>query len=793
MYLPKQFLSAILLLTTVATFSQTESANKSRISTAITNYFKPDRENIHLHMNKNQYLSTEDIWFKGYIIEKKTGSPYGTTSNVFVQLLDEQGKYLNSKLYYAENSTFDGHFPLEDNYKTGVYYLQVYTNYMNNFTEDESSVYKIAVINPNEGQVVNTTKPKLDTAEMTFYPESGVFLQGTSNTIGVRLADCNQIGISVPKGEVHDSKGNVVTTFSTNQFGYGKFDLLSTAAEQYKVVYELNDKKVEKLLALPSLKGITFSANNYALANKAVIKIKTNSNTISEIADQPYTLVIQKADAVTAIDFSFKSNVLEQTVVIPSEELLDGLTTIYVVDKNLRKIAERSIFKPRSALAKTTLQLAGKSLDSLKISGISPLKFATLSVSVLPEEALSESSANSIYSSLLFDNYLSTPIVNAGYFLNDFNRKKHFELDNMLLTKTTKYNWDAMLASPPDATKFQFDSGLTIKGTVNTELDNPTANRVHMTSILLGIDETVLLNEKKEFYFDNLMAVDSTNLHFELLDAKSKASQLKMYPQIVGNNRKLVKSFKVMPSGCGLGSQVEATSLHFPVKGDGIELEEVAIEGRAVKKDTLTFDRRWGNNMANGYKIGENEKRSHRDVLNFIAAHGYDVLISGGNVQIVGRAVRSLSGSSSPAVYMDDMPLNDLTQLLNYPMDNVDEIYINKRSFGGGASTPNGIIRIYNKKFLSSSSAIKIRSQAFVVTNGFQDFKSYENVKYQNYNGAEFKNFGVIGWLPMIETTDTGAFRFSVPNLAQKNIRLQIEGIASNGDLISETITVNVE
>ena len=58
----------------------------------LINYFKLDRENIHLHLNKTIYSTNETVWFKGYIIEKKESKLNFLTTNVHVRLLDSNKK-----------------------------------------------------------------------------------------------------------------------------------------------------------------------------------------------------------------------------------------------------------------------------------------------------------------------------------------------------------------------------------------------------------------------------------------------------------------------------------------------------------------------------------------------------------------------------------------------------------------------------------------------------------------------------------------------------------------------------
>ena len=153
----KIYFSLLLLVNANFIFSQVSITQES-VSSKLADYYKFERENIHLHLNKVNYLTTEDIWFKGYIIEKKIKAPYAVTSNVYVNFLDSNGNKISNKLFYAENSTFQGTFKLDESLKTGKYFLQVYTNFMNNFSEDESSVFEVNIINPNEKNTIDDSK-----------------------------------------------------------------------------------------------------------------------------------------------------------------------------------------------------------------------------------------------------------------------------------------------------------------------------------------------------------------------------------------------------------------------------------------------------------------------------------------------------------------------------------------------------------------------------------------------------------------------------------------------------------
>ncbi|ESU29373.1 hypothetical protein FLJC2902T_07700 [Flavobacterium limnosediminis JC2902] len=772
-------------------FSQAEKGNiTDKISDAFTEYFKMDRENIHLHLNKNVFLPKDEIWFKGYIIEKKSKKPYLPTTNVNIALYDEKGTKIKTYLFYADNSIFEGNIKVDENLSTGTYYLQVYTNYMNNFAEDESSVFELKIINPNDGKTIpNTDTINYNTITTEFFPESTVFLEGTSNTVAIRIADCNGNGLSVKDGEIIDPQGVTITNFSTNDLGYGKFEIVQTKNVLYKAVFKINDTKTEKILPIPTATGIAFSTNNYTFGNKTTIKVKTNTASLAEYKNEPLTLVIQQDDFTSYVPFSFKENSTEQLLALPNENFMDGVNAIYLVDKNQKKIAERIIYKPWKFDRNIGLKIIKKQNDSLFISGTSTILSGTLSISVLPNDTKSLSDKKTMYNSFLLDNQLSEKSTHGNYFLSNFSKRKHYELDTYLMCQKSKYNWQNILTTAPKE-KFDFDSGLTIKGTINIPVKDK-ASKVQMSSLTSGLSEVSLINDKNEFYFKNILVSDSTLVHFSLLNKKDQMYELKSASQILNNNRLFIKPFKNNLKDCPLAvtANPNTSDYSFPKIANTIQLDSVSIVAK-TKGPKLTNVKRFNNSMSKGYKISDADWS--RDILQFIAANGYDVSYDGGSAKILGRRVTSFLGSKSPAVYMDDVPVSDFNQLIGYNLKFVDEIYINKSGYGGGMDASNGIIRIYTKKTIGGNSKTKINSQSFLIKNGFEKTKQFVNPKYTSYNNEGFINFGTIHWEPYVETDENGIFNFSIPNYYLKSLKVVIEGISSDGQLISETKIIEI-
>ncbi|MEW5674965.1 hypothetical protein ABGT15_01470 [Flavobacterium enshiense] len=765
------------------------NTNKIRINDALESYYKLDREKIHLHLNKNQFITTDDIWFKGYITEKKSGLPYDLTSNTYVNLLDENGLILQSQLFYAENSTFEGSFKLKKNFKTGVYYLQTYTNYMNNFSEDESSKYKIVIINPAEEKIATERKIDYASLTITLFPESGSFLENTFNTIAVKLSDCHNNGMMVQNAKVVDSKGNSITDFSTNEFGYGKFDITPNHSETYKIIINTDKKTIEKTLPQPSLTGITFSANSYTFQDKVILKLKTNSRSLETIGKLPYTIIIQKDNSATSLDFSFDEKT-EKTITLPSNSLSFGINTIRLLDKDLLQIGERVVYRAPYFNRQTSLSILKQASDSIHIKGNTSLKLAEISISVLPEKTLFDNNTTSFYGNKIF-NDLKESLPNERHFINDFSKKKHYELDNILMTSQSKYEWRNILNNTPQE-KHEFDVGLTIRGTVNSDLSDRASYKINMNSIVLGFNEFTSLNDKNEFYFKNLYVTDSATIHFNLLNKNAKTKELKMYSAVSNGKRKFNKPFKPQLILCSDTFEKTTSETAFPISVDATMLDSITINTQK-RKNELTKKLKFSNAMAKGYKITDKEQTSYRDVLQFIASHGYNVSTQAGTVTIVSQSFTTVLGSKSPQVFLDDAPVHDFNLLMNYSLEYIDEIYINKRGFGGGMDAANGIIRIYSKTGVNGArSGIKIKSGSLLIDGGFQQATNFKTPKYTSFRNSGFNHYGTINWIPKVQTNENGDFTFAFPNLYQTSVKVIIEGISSDGQTISEIKTITI-
>ena len=591
--------------------------------------------------------------------------------------------------------------------------------------------------------------------------------------------------------KVYDAKNNMINQFSTNSQGYGKFDLLKTKNEQYKIVAEQNEVKIEKNLPQVVSEGITMSINNYSDDNNFSINVKTNQFTFEKIKDENFTLVIQKNNQVALADFYLEN--ATKNIILEKSNLFKGLNFIRIVDQNNNLYCERIIYNHVENNSKLAIEKSKINNDSLLIKGHLKNKIANFSISILPKETTSDYENDAITSQLNFDNYLTTKLENYTYYFKDFNRNKQYELDLALLNQNSiKYNWKDIITKKP-IIKYPFDVGLTIEGNTIGEIKNKENYTVFLSSNANRINLQTNLDNENNFKFDNIVAIDSTNFFISLLKNNSKYENVNLNTKISNNENKFLKSISSNFFKCSTNKYIPLAEYNsdYPYIETVNQLNEVVLTETVEEKFLYTenYENRTG---TTGVKIDDSTAQQYQDVLSYISTHGFDVKVDINKVVIATKTANSFLGSLVPSVYLDDAPLRSFEILLNLSLKDVEEIYLNKRGYGQGMISPSGVIRIYTKKRFGTTKEASKNSKTFLIKNGFQKEISFKNSQYMNYTNLSFRKYGTINWIPSIYTDDKGDFEFKIPTLGQKSILLNIQGIDNEGNFYYENIEIEV-
>lgn len=789
--MPKQlkFIIFIMLWCFNFTFSQeTSSALVSqKISKKISDYYFYDRETIHLHLNKNQYFSSEEIWFKGYIYNRKSKLPFVETNNVYVLLLDESGNKIQTNLFFADQGVFSGSLKLKETIPSGRYFIQTYTNWMNNFYEDESSVFAFDVINTKDPEYIPSTTIRETDLKTVFTPESGVLLNGFTTAIGIHISDCFSNGIQINSGEIIDSKGEKVTTFMTDKSGYGKFEIKETTNLPLKAVYNFKGRTFNETLPNYVYQGVSIAINNTTFNDKTILVVrkKLNENKTNDV----FYLVIYHNEKSIVHEFNFGSK-NEITFTIPKSELFVGLNTALILDNTLKKFCERLFFNPYSNKVEFNFSKTSKTSSEVTFRGTINQEFGDLSISVLPEESLDLANKKNIYSSFQTDAIIEKSVNILPTNFTSKNRIDLITIDNTLISQKNKTNWDFLINNTPRSS-FEFDKGLTIKGTINQDLKDVSKYQVELFSLPYNLNLKSPINDKKEFVFENLALADSLMLNLTLYKDLTKTVDIKMYYTVSNAKRTFSKTFKPKAIVC-TNSEKQETILSknsIPLFKDKIiYLDNVDVSGNS-KNNFKRLNTATNSSNYKSFKIAGTEKEKLLRITDFLSQQGFGVINDFGQLNIYSRIGNR--EQKSPAIYVDDILLLEYSILESYDMSQIDEIYIDmySDSFIQGNAT-QGVIKIYTLPGFKIKSSYS-ETKAVVVKGGFTKNTTFKNKEYYTYDDLGFKNHGVIHWEPLISVTN-GTFELKFPHYNQKVVKLKIEGMTKNGELISEIITLNL-
>ncbi|WP_188620031.1 hypothetical protein [Flavobacterium suaedae] len=782
------FYSICLLLAVLFSTTVNAQDKKEHISKLLSDYFFLERENIHVQLDKDVFMTNEAVWFKGYVYHRKTGKPFYSCVNIFVSLIDEEGKILQNDLLYGDIGSFSGKLDLGDELKSGKYYLQFYTNWMNNFKEDESFIREITVINPTISPSFSRGINYSD-ININLFPEGGTLVAGVNNVVGVTIADCNNTPVSATEVYLTNSSGEKIKSVSVNESGYGRFTIIPEATETYKVVANIKNTPHEQQLERAQLKGASLEVNSYVLAEKVIVKVRASDVLKKEIGTDAVYLVAHKDEKSSVFKFNL-SEETEVNMILNISDFSTGLNTFRLLDSNLDELAYRLAYiQPDKTLP---LDIQKKKFDKeiAELTGKSPLKNAKLSVTILPDNTMALKEHNDMYGSLLLAPYIeNNRRIDAKKYFKEVNRKTLYELDLFLLTNKSKYAWRNIKSSPPES-NYTFDMGITIKGTLNQKIRNTDKYRINATSIGGILDETVGINDKNEFILDHMVLADSTKIDFSLING-DKREAIKLYPQVFNNIRRYNKPYIPETVSCK-PSETDSTlpEVVFPgiVDMDAIILDEVELTGQT--RGELKYETSFGNAQLRGYKISEDETVNFFYILDLIRYHGFDVEDDGMNINVYGRTVNTINGQrSSPMLYVNNVRQLTFDFLRGMQTADVDEFYVNQHAIVPSVDNKMGIIKIYMRTDFTGKKNKKT-STDFIITDGFQQVEPFKNTEYFTTYSKGFENFGVIDWEPLITSDEKGEFSFEIPYTGQDAVRILIEGMSPEGNIISETKTI---
>jgi len=769
-------------------------------------YFGNEREWVYTHLNKSAYLQGDDIWFTSYVLNPENRRLNFTTSKLYIELWSVENKLVRRKILNVKAGTASHFIHVPDSLAPGTYCFRTYTSWMLNFYPENDLNTMITILG-NDKVAENEPKSKRNikssglfvqkgnipangtTADydIQFLPESGSFLEGVDNVLGIRATDPNGKGIAIV-GKVLSADNQEIVTFSTNESGMDRITIPEVTSQLYHVKIDLPDgTKRDMNLPKTQPKGVIIQINPYS-SDAVWFRIMTNETTRQ--LNQSYLVMIHANGVIFnnyRIGFS-KTNSVQFKM--KKKEMESGIVFATIFDQNLTPVAERIFYnQDTTVMGQLTVNANPVSNDTVNLNiilkdSLSKPGFAKLSLSVLPGGTILNHFNNSLRSESILRPALRGNIENANSYFEKNDILHDVAIDNLLLTQGwRKYDWPVMLKDTLRKLKYPKEADFSIEGKVKNWLKNKPDQKSNIT-FLSPQNQLFLLapvDSLGTFSFDKVYLNDSTWIIASASSDKGKnwnrvlqmaipetflgAPEIQQIIALPEKHKKMIEDIPQL------------------IKGD-ILLGEVLVTGQKKSPFYNNLNIGMMDRTLELTKENVNQFRNMEMLLLISFNIRTETTQDGGYHFDMGRGSTSFSQKpSEPIMMIDGIKVFDPQDIISFPVELVGAVAVNKDGFGGGMQGSAGTIAIESRTtplFVNDAETTNIKR---LLINGYAAPQKYFTPKYIIIPGSEaYDKYATLFWKPDLITNKNNSanFNFYVPKEI-KTISLRIEGISFEG------------
>lgn len=302
-----------------------------------------ERAIIYLQTSKDIYVTGEDLWFKGYVLEDRSLLPSDLDNTLYVELVrEEDGQVVSQEMYHIENGFVDGHLLLQDTLPAGDYVLRAYSAHSpDNAHRGGHNLRKLKIIEyvPDMPMVRGPSETdgtgKKDVVHFSMFPEGGHLVSGIPSKVGFKAVDDKGLPRDI-SGTLYED-GKEVTRFRSMHAGMGSFTMAPVHGRRYHVT--LKGLSTPQKFDLPAI-----------MPNGMAMQLLSNSRdtVILKISRSPGT-----KKRTVYVRFQIRGTVhglarapLENEMIIkfPLKDLPQGIAEMTLFDEGLRPVAERLVY-----------------------------------------------------------------------------------------------------------------------------------------------------------------------------------------------------------------------------------------------------------------------------------------------------------------------------------------------------------------------------------------------------------------------------------------------------------------
>ncbi len=434
-----------------------------------------------LHLDKSSYQAGQTIWFKAYLLDAVSHKPVPGKNNLYVELLNTDGRAMAIRLLLASDGVAKGDIRLDSNIPDGNYVLRAFSGWMRNSGEENYFSRDIYISNHQYENIVprmevfrnrifNWRLGRLErNYDVAFFPEGGNLVAGIPGRIAFRAYD--QLGNGQKaEGRIVDRAGNTVAVLETGDHGIGVAEFEPLRGEEYEARISVNGGR-KNTYDLPRVSG-----EGYAMRID-----QDESNIIVQVDAKVSPQHPLYSEDVIIIGHTRGKPVYAGSHLLANGNLLleldaglfpSGIAHFTVFAGGDLPVAERLVFVDRGDGLVFTPVIGASSVDGdnyidLQISVSdqhgNPVSgnFSLSAVSGIPDEA---SFAPGILSYLLFSSDLKGMTGDPLLYLQEADDRPAMA-DKLLMTYGwRRFNWDEVISGELPENRYSGEPGLTVAG-----------------------------------------------------------------------------------------------------------------------------------------------------------------------------------------------------------------------------------------------------------------------------------------------------------------------------------------
>jgi len=792
------------------------------LDTLNTNY---RQEKLYLQFDRAVYTAGETIWFKAYLFAGNFPSLISKT--LYTEVTDANGKLLQRITSPVIMSSAAGSLDIPSNISGNVF-VKCYTKWMLNF--DSSFIFSKAIfIIPVQKK---GTKPSLVAAEKTsvaantnssttvvqFFPEGGDLVQDVESRVAFKAT--NNFGIPVNiNGDILDSKGKTITSFTTMHDGMGTFTLQPLANEQYKAVWkDVTGQTHENVLPQAKPNGIVLEANYTGHQIEFTIKRSATTN---------YAFVYVMAQMQQQQLYRAKSNISQKlsfTSVIPTDNFPAGIIQLTIFSPDEKPLAERIVFinladfsfNPSVNASEKNLGRRQKNVIQIDI----PDTVSTnLSIAITDAGLNYKQSTDNIFSTVLLTSDIKGYVYNPAYYFSTYADSIADHLDLVMLTNGwRRFKWIEVLAGHYRPLNYFPENYISIEGQLK-DINKSTVAGKEVNGILETRNKKrdyLISTVQKDgsFSFSGMIFYDTAKLFYQFNNDKNKNLTSRSGFEMKSNLFKGPLQLQ-QPTTNFLPSLIETDTASltklktvYQQHLDELEflksktLKTVVVTSKEKTKRQL-IDEEYTTGFFSDDPSTQSKTILPEDDPAFLASQnlfaylqgriaGLQITLDGNDALITWRSFEtSLFVNEVPQTSMSFATgkiMEDPSYILSLSMSEIAMVKIFEPPFFGSGSSSSGgqggAISVYLKKGRTGYEMSK--GLDFTTLAGYTAFKEFYSPDYSmpdNTNTPDYRT--TLYWNPFI-VTDKNNRRILLPfynNDFTKKMKIIIEGCNENGKL----------